>query len=316
MTFAVVYGHQVQTRQDQVHKVLPQDIVTMDGRRRLRNGCRLPKSRIDANVLRVRPCTALELMGSSPAKLRCKGDGFFLSLLTRQQMYAIIPAMTSEPAALLRPGGRFGEFTVVEELGAGGMGAVYRVRAPGIETDLVVKVMRPELESREFKRRFIREAEIAMKVRHPNLVRVYEVGRDPETGLGFMVMDYESGGSLRDRMADKLMDGRHFTVREALYVVRKIAEALEAAAAAGVIHRDVKPDNILFVAADEPMLADLGVAKKEDGSEGESSNCCGACATRDRSTASPRRGRWCGSSTTGATSRSGDSARSSSGPCP
>ncbi len=178
--------------------------------------------------------------------------------------------MTPEPISLLRPGGRFGEFTVVEELGVGGMGAVYRVRAPGIETDLVVKVMHPELETREFKRRFIREAEIAMKVKHPNLVQVYEVGRDPETGLAFMVMDYESGGSLRDRMASRLMAGERFTVREALYVVRKIAEALEAAAEAGVIHRDVKPDNILFDADGEPVLADLGVAKKED-DNGESS---------------------------------------------
>ena len=173
--------------------------------------------------------------------------------------------MTAEPAALLVPGGKFGDFTVVEELGAGGMGSVYRVRNPVTGGDFAVKLMHPEIETPEFKRRFIREAEIAMKIVHPNLVRVYEVGRDPETGLAFMVMDYVGGGSLRDRMAAKLLAGERFTVREALHIVRKVAEALEAAASAGVIHRDVKPDNILFDATGEPRLADLGVAKKEDG---------------------------------------------------
>ena len=171
--------------------------------------------------------------------------------------------MTPEPTALFSPGDRFGDFTVVEELGAGGMGSVYRVRAPGSAVDMVVKVMHPSIGAREFERRFIREAEIAMRVEHPNLVKVYDVGRDPETGLAFMVMDYESGGSLHDKIAEKLLAGRRFAVREALDVVRKIAGALEAASEAGVVHRDVKPDNILFDAAGEPVLADLGVAKVE-----------------------------------------------------
>ena len=171
--------------------------------------------------------------------------------------------MTPEPTALFSPGDRFGDFTVVEELGAGGMGSVYRVRAPGSAVDMVVKVMHPSIGAREFERRFIREAEIAMRVEHPNLVKVYDVGRDPETGLAFMVMDYESGGSLHDKIAEKLLAGRRFAVREALDVVRKIAGALEAASEAGVVHRDVKPDNILFDEAGMPHLADLGVAKVE-----------------------------------------------------
>ena len=169
--------------------------------------------------------------------------------------------MTETYESLLRPGGMFGDFAVVKELGVGGMGAVYLVRDPQTGAEYAVKVMRPVLGSKDFERRFIREAEIAMKVEHPNLVRVYAVGRDPETRFAYMVMDYAGGGSLRDRITEKLLANERFTVREALEVIRKVAGALEAAAAAGVVHRDVKPDNILFSAAGEPVLADLGVAK-------------------------------------------------------
>lgn len=170
----------------------------------------------------------------------------------------------TEPTALLRPGEKFGDLVVVEELGSGGMGSAYRVRDPATADDLVVKVMNPAIGTRDFERRFIREAEIAMRIEHPNLVKVYDVGRDPETGLAFMLMEYESGGSLRDKILQKVVARERFSVREALDVVRKIAEALEAVAEAGAVHRDVKPDNILFDAAGEPVLADLGVAKVEN----------------------------------------------------
>lgn len=172
--------------------------------------------------------------------------------------------VTPEPTALLRPSEKFGDLIVVEELGSGGMGSAYRVRDPETATDLVVKVMHPAIGTRDFERRFIREAEIAMRIEHPNLVKVYDVGRDPETGLAYMTMEYESGGSLRDKIVEKLLAGEHFSVREALDVVRKIAGALEAVSEAGAVHRDVKPDNILFDAAGEPVLADLGVAKVEN----------------------------------------------------
>ena len=165
---------------------------------------------------------------------------------------------------MLRPGEKFGDLTVVEALGAGGMGAVYLVRDPRDSAYLVAKVMYPEIGARDFERRFIREAEIAMRIEHPNLVKVYDVGRDPETGLAYMIMEYESGGSLRDKMAEKLLAGERFSVREALAVVRKSAGALEAVSEAGAVHRDVKPDNILFDAAGEPVLSDLGVAKVEN----------------------------------------------------
>lgn len=140
---------------------------------------------------------------------------------------------------LLRAGGKFGAYDVVKELGRGGMGAVYLLRDPSNGAEVAAKVMYPALRGSSEEqqvRRFVREAEIAMTIVHPNLVRVYDAGRDPDTGLGY--------------------------IAEALSVVRQVAEALDAAAAHGIVHRDVKPDNILFAQDGTVRLTDLGVARR------------------------------------------------------
>ena len=167
---------------------------------------------------------------------------------------------------MLTVGGKFGDFDVVRELGRGGMGAVYLVRDPATGEEYAAKVMLENpLHGDDFKRRFIREAEIAMKVEHPNLVRVYDVGRDPETGYAYMIMDYVGGGDLHDALARRLIDRRGpYRVKEALAILRPLLGALSAASAAGVVHRDIKPDNILFDAEGNPYLTDLGVAKLSD----------------------------------------------------
>ena len=167
---------------------------------------------------------------------------------------------------MLTVGGKFGDFDVVRELGRGGMGAVYLVRDPATGEEYAAKVMLENpLHGDDFKRRFIREAEIAMKVEHPNLVRVYDVGRDPETGYAYMIMDYVGGGDLHEALARRLIDRKGpYRVREALALIRPLLGALAAASAAGVVHRDIKPDNILFDGEGNPYLADLGVAKLSD----------------------------------------------------
>lgn len=172
--------------------------------------------------------------------------------------------MAGNDNSILKIGAKFGIYDVVRELGHGGMGAVYLVRDPRDGTEFAAKVMYPEAAAVRdyFVKRFIREAEIAMTVVHPNLIRVYDVGRDPDTGLGYMLMDYVSGGSLKDKLMRRLIDGKGpFPVQEAVAVVRQVAEALDAAHSCGIVHRDVKPDNILFTADGTLKLADLGVAK-------------------------------------------------------
>lgn len=167
---------------------------------------------------------------------------------------------------LLRAGGKFGAYDVVKELGRGGMGAVYLLRDPSNGAEVAAKVMYPALRGSSEEqqvRRFVREAEIAMTIVHPNLVRVYDAGRDPDTGLGYMLMDYLPGGSLKDRLVQRLLDNKGpFSIAEALSVVRQVAEALDAAAAHGIVHRDVKPDNILFAQDGTVRLTDLGVARR------------------------------------------------------
>lgn len=167
---------------------------------------------------------------------------------------------------MLTAGGKFGDFDVVRELGQGGMGAVYLVRDPETGDEYAAKIMLEYARlGEDAKRRFIREAEIAMKVEHPNLVRVYDVGRDPETGYAYMIMDYLGGGDLRDALARRLVERQGpFSAKGALAVVRPILCALAAAAHAGVVHRDIKPDNILFDEDGTPYLSDLGIAKISD----------------------------------------------------
>ncbi len=170
---------------------------------------------------------------------------------------------TGETAGkLLEPGDKFGDYTVEKLLGKGGMGAVYLMRAPDGER-YAVKVMDAHAaqKNRDFLKRFVREAEFAVKIRHPNLIPVHRVGTDEKTGLCYLVMDYLPGGSLADRL-DKC---KRLSIEESISVVVQVAAALEVAHRHGVVHRDIKPDNIMFDIDGTPKLADLGVAKFTDG---------------------------------------------------
>ena len=167
----------------------------------------------------------------------------------------------SKSRIALSPGDKFAGYTVEKLLGKGGMGVVYLVCAAG-GRQYALKLMKPDDgDAHGFRKRFKREAEFAMKIRHRNLIPVHAAGEDPATGICYIVMDYMPGGSLADRLAKK----RKFSVDEAIGIVSQIADVLDVAHLNGVIHRDIKPDNILFTADGVPKLADLGVAKFDDG---------------------------------------------------
>ncbi len=173
-----------------------------------------------------------------------------------------IGATGEDAVRLLEPGDMFGDYTVERLLGKGGMGAVYLVRSPG-GMRYAIKVMFPEMvrKGSGYRKRFAREAEFAMKIRHKNLISVYDVGEDPETGLCYIIMDYVQGGSV----ADRLEKCGRFGITEAVSIAAQVALALEVAHGHGVVHRDIKPENIMFDADGTPKLADLGVAKFSDG---------------------------------------------------
>jgi len=161
-------------------------------------------------------------------------------------------------AGPFKPGDRFGDCTVERLLGKGGLGFVYLVRGSDGER-YALKTLRADVTATtpENKRRFAQEANLMMTMRHRNLVRVYDAGEDAERNICYIMMEYMPGGTLKDR----IVANGAMPVSDAIAIATQIAEALAMAHAQGVIHRDVKPDNILFAADGTPKLSDLSVAK-------------------------------------------------------
>jgi len=160
----------------------------------------------------------------------------------------------------LKPGDRFGDCMVERLLGHGSMGYVFLVKASD-GTQYALKVMSPELAKKDstYKERFLREAEFAMKIRHRNLIPVHDAGEESERGFCYILMDYMPGGTVKDLVREK----GALPVAQAIQIATQVAVAMEVAHLHGIIHRDIKPDNIMFDANGVPKLADLGVARFE-----------------------------------------------------
>ena len=156
----------------------------------------------------------------------------------------------------------FGEYELLEELGRGGMGVVYRARQTRLNRVVALKVLLlGKLASSDFIQRFRSEAATAAKLRHPNLVVIYDTGE--VQGEHYFSMDFVDGESLATLVREGPLPPR----RAAEYLVR-IAEAIQHAHDHGVIHRDLKPSNILIDREDQPRVTDFGLAKHlEDDSE-------------------------------------------------
>ena len=152
----------------------------------------------------------------------------------------------------------FGDCTVKRLLGKGGLGFVYLVHGPDGER-YALKALRTDVTGPppDYKQRFAQEANLMMTMRHRNLVCVYDAGEDAERGLCYIMMEYMPGGTLKDRIVKQ----GALPVADAISIATQVADALSMAHAHGVIHREVKPDNILFAADGTPKLSDLGVAK-------------------------------------------------------
>ena len=161
----------------------------------------------------------------------------------------------------LKPGDRFGDCTVDRLLGHGSMGYVFLVKASD-GTQYALKVMSPELAKKDstYKERFLREAEFAMKIRHRNLIPVHDAGEESERGFCYILMDYMPGGTVKDLVKKK----GALPISQAIQIATQVAVAMEVAHVHGIIHRDIKPDNIMFDADGTPKLADLGVARFAD----------------------------------------------------
>ncbi|HVI07500.1 MAG TPA: protein kinase [Candidatus Binatia bacterium] len=157
---------------------------------------------------------------------------------------------------------RFGRYEILGELGRGAMGVVYKARDPKINRVVAVKTVSLAGQSpddeREYRERFVREAEAAGRLSHPGIVTIYDVGEEPDTRSPYIVMEYVSGPSL-----EKMISGscQTLAVDTALQLALELAEALDCAHGQGVIHRDLKPSNILMTQDGRAKIADFGIAK-------------------------------------------------------
>jgi serine/threonine protein kinase len=148
-----------------------------------------------------------------------------------------------------------GRYQIKKELGRGGMATVYRAFDPMFAREVAIKVLPRELlHNPQFHKRFAREAKTIAKLEHAAIVPVYDVGEDNEQP--YFVMRIMAGGSLAERVAKGPM-----TLEETASILKRIATGLDYAHKKGVVHRDLKPGNILFDEAGEPFLSDFGIAK-------------------------------------------------------
>jgi hypothetical protein len=153
---------------------------------------------------------------------------------------------------------RIARFVIRAHLGAGGFGDVYRAHDPQLDRDVALKVPRPGVLNTPARvERFLREARAAARLSHPRIVPVHEAGQDG--GLYYIASAFIPGRTLADALRDGPFDGRR-----AARVVAEVADALAYAHALGIVHRDVKPANVLLDEQDQPHLADFGLAHRRE----------------------------------------------------
>jgi len=150
----------------------------------------------------------------------------------------------------------FGNFLLEKQIGAGGMGAVYLGKDTTLNRVVAVKVLKPDLvNDQKFMATFLREAEITASLNHPNIVQVYAFGQ--HEGVYYLVVEYISGGSLDDKIAER----GQITELEGIEIGIAVARGLECALnRGGLIHRDIKPGNLLFNASNTPKVVDFGLS--------------------------------------------------------
>jgi eukaryotic-like serine/threonine-protein kinase len=164
----------------------------------------------------------------------------------------------------LEPGMRLGPYEIVDQVGSGGMGEVYRARDPRLDRDVAVKVLPGSFSSDPVRlRRFEQEARAAGSINHPNITTVYDVGA--ANGAPYVVFELLEGETLRDRLR-----GGPLPQRRAVDYGRQIARGLAAAHEKGIVHRDLKPENLFLTRDGRVRILDFGLAKQSPAKSGPS----------------------------------------------
>lgn len=193
--------------------------------------------------------------GLALAVRRCVEEDRERRPASMQEVLALLDGRSADPDAPRTLGG----YTLVEKLGQGGMGVVWRARKPGSPVDYALKLVLPHLAaSADAAQRFRREIRLARRVDHPALVRLVDDGE--AGGELYLVMEFVRGRTLADRIRE---DGP-LAPDAALALVARLAEALDALHQRGVVHRDLKPANVMVDARNQVKLMDLGAARAHD----------------------------------------------------
>lgn len=187
------------------------------------------------------------------------------------QLSAEAKKVAAKPAPGTAKASVLGDYKLLKKLGQGGMGTVFKAHHTSLERDVAIKVLSKDLANKPgFVQRFQREAKAMAKLDHPNILRCYDVKE--ERGCHYLAIEFVEGGSLED-WYKKL---GAFEIGDALHAVITVARALEHAHEQGLIHRDIKPDNILLTKKGVIKVADLGLAKGTDDNLGLTKTGTGA----------------------------------------
>jgi len=159
-------------------------------------------------------------------------------------------------------GETLGKYQIIEHLGRGGMAEVYKAYQPSLDRHVAVKVLHSFLaDEANFLARFRREAKAVAALRHPNIVQVYDFDYDQERRVYYMVMEFIDGPSLKVRLQELAARQERMGVDEAIRIVTAVGGGLDYAHRRGMVHRDVKPANIMFTSEGQVILTDFGIAK-------------------------------------------------------
>jgi serine/threonine-protein kinase len=152
----------------------------------------------------------------------------------------------------------YGRYEIVKELGKGSMGVVYQAHDPNIDRTIALKVLRPDrVSSEDFVQRFLKEAKAIGRMSHQNIVTVYDVGQDRDTV--YIAMEFLEGVALNAYAREKPLDAE-----EIAHIGIQVADSLDYAHARGIVHRDIKPQNIMVAPGGVVKLTDFGIAHIED----------------------------------------------------
>ena len=155
---------------------------------------------------------------------------------------------------------QYGRYTIIEQIGQGGMSVVYQARDPVLDRFVALKLLHPHLAERADSRaRFAREAKAVAQLKHPNIVEVFDYA-PAESARSYIVTEYINGPTLREYLSEKGLR----SPEAAIVLLQPIADALTRAHDAGIVHRDVKPENIMIRADGSPVLMDFGIAQMID----------------------------------------------------